>query len=653
MCGIVALAGRQEGEWISRMNGAIVHRGPDDQGIYRSPDHSVSLAMRRLSILDLDGGHQPMSDASGQVWIVFNGEIFNAPELRLQLEQQGHQFRTKNSDTEVLLHLYLEKGPALLDDLNGMFAFVIHDRRNNVLFGARDRMGIKPLYYWHQGGRLACASELKALLQLPIISRDIDPQSLFHYMTFLYVPDQASIMQGVFRLPPGHRFVYDLEQSLLRVEQYWRLNGSPVENRSEDEWAELLRAELRSAVKRWTLSDVDIACSLSGGLDSSAIVGLLAELGCQKIKTYSLGFLGDQEHSWNEMDLARQVSQRWGTEHHEHFLEPRELLQELLKMVWHLDEPYGGGLPAWYVFREMSKDVKVALTGTGGDELFGNYGKFRAYEGDSSVSATDSFRRRYQTGADTLAQLSTSVAGLTKYISAFIPFIGKGRLFSKLPHLLSEGFGRHHYANFLYLSDEQKRQYVFQVVNSDMQDTSTYLQGVYDSSMAPDLRSGVAAVDFRTQLAEEFLFMTDRFSMAHSLEARVPFLDHLLVEKVFRIPSSVRTRSTDPKYLLKRAVGDLLPSDLLTAPKKGFVIPIQLWLRGELRPLAEHLLNPQRLKKQGLFQPQFYDHFVRPHLEGRATFTWQVWAALMFQLWHIVFIEGEKVEAPTYDWRSL
>lgn len=653
MCGIVALAGRQEGEWISRMNGAIVHRGPDDQGIYRSPDHSVSLAMRRLSILDLDGGHQPMSDASGQVWIVFNGEIFNAPELRVQLEQQGHQFRTKNSDTEVLLQLYLEKGPALLDDLNGMFAFVVHDRRKNVLFGARDRMGIKPLYYWHQGGRLACASELKALLQLPIISRDIDPQSLFHYMTLLYVPDQASIMQGVFRLPPGHRFVYDLEQSLLRVEQYWRLNGLPVENRSENEWAELLRSELRSAVKRWTLSDVDIACSLSGGLDSSAIVGLLAELGCQKIKTYSLGFLGDQEHSWNEMDLARQVSQRWGTEHHEHFLEPRELLQDLLKMVWHLDEPYGGGLPAWYVFREMSKDVKVALTGTGGDELFGNYGKFRAYEEDSIVSATGSFRRRHQSGADALAQLFTPVAGLAKYIPALIPLIGKGRLFSKLPHMLSEAFGRHYYANFMYLSDEQKRQYVFQAVNSDMQDTSTYLQRVYDSSMAPDLRSGLAAVDFRTQLAEEFLFMTDRFSMAHSLEARVPFLDHLLVEKVFRIPSSVRTRSTDPKYLLKRAVGDLLPSNLLTAPKQGFVIPIQLWLRGELRPLAEHLLNPQRLKKQGLFQPQFYDHFVRPHLEGRATFTWQVWAALMFQLWHIVFIEGEKVEAPTYDWRSL
>ena len=322
-------------------------------------------------------------------------------------------------------------------------------------------------------------------------------------------------------------------------------------------------------------------------------------------------------------------------------------------MVWHLDEPYGGGLPSWYVFREMSKDVKVALTGTGGDELFGNYGKFRAYEEDSIVSAAVSFRGRHQAGAAALAGLSASVAGLAEYLPSFCPWIGKGRLFSKLPHLLSEAFGRHYYANSIYLSDEQKRQSVFQITNGAVQDTASYLQKIYDASMAPDLRSGLAAVDFRTQLAEEFLFMTDRFSMAQSLEARVPFLDHLLVEKVFSIPSSVRTRSTDLKYLLKRAVGDLLPPDVLTAPKRGFVIPIELWLRGELRPLAEHLLNPQRLQRQGLFQPQFYDHFVRPHLEGRSTFTWQVWAALMFQLWHVVFIEEKHVQAPTYDWRTL
>lgn len=541
------------------MNGAIIHRGPDDQGVYQSPDLSVSLAMRRLSILDLAGGHQPMSDGSGQIWIVFNGEIFNAPELRSRLEQQGHRFRTKNSDTEVLLHLYKEKGPSCLSELNGMFAFVIHDRRKNLVFGARDRMGIKPLYYWHSGGRFACASELKALLQLPFISRDINLQSLFHYMTLLYVPDQTSIIQGVLRLPPGHSFIFDLERHTLQLDRYWHPTFSTADDRSEDEWAEILRAQLRSAVKRWTLSDVDIACSLSGGLDSSAIVGLLAEFGNQKIKTYSLGFVGEREQSWNETDLAKQVARRWGTEHHEHFLEPQDLLKDLLTMVWHLDEPYGGGLPSWYVFREMSKDVKVALTGTGGDELFGNYGKFRAYEEDSVIRAAVSFRGRHQAGADVLARLAASVAGLTEHIPSSCPWIGKGRLFSKLPHLLGEPFGHHYYANFVYLSDEQKRESVFHITNGAVQDTASYLQQLYDSSRSPDLRNGLVAVDFRTQLAEEFLFMTDRFSMAHSIEARVPFLDHLLVETVFSIPSSKRTKSMDLKYLFKRAVGDLFP----------------------------------------------------------------------------------------------
>ena len=653
MCGIVGIVGRHEVEWIRRMNDAIVHRGPDDQGVYQSPDQSVSLAMRRLSILDLEGGHQPMSDPSGKVWIVFNGEIYNAPELRAQLEQQGRRFRTKSSDTEVLLHLYLEKGTALLNDLNGMFAFVIHDQRKNLLFGARDRMGIKPLYYWHQGGRLAFASELKALLQLPFVSRDPNPQSLYHYMTLLYVPDDASILQGVFRVPPGHSFLYDLNRQTMEVERYWRLRFSTIENRSEEEWAEVLRAELRASVKRWTLSDVPIACSLSGGLDSSALVGLLAEQGFGHVKTYSVGFEGEGEASWDETHLARQVAQRWNTDHHEIMLKPEALLNDLLSMVWSLDEPYGGGLPSWYVYREMCKDVKVALTGTGGDELFGNYGKFRPFEEDSVLGAAVSFRHRHQAAADVAARLSAPFAGLTDYVPSACPWIGKGRLLSKFPHLLGEPFGRNYYANFAYLSDEQKRQFVFNPTRRPGQETASYLQGIYDKSATPDLRSGLAAVDFRTQLAEEFLFMTDRFSMAHSLEARVPFLDHQLVELVFSIPSAMRTKANDPKYLFRRAVADLLPQDIMTAAKRGFVIPIKLWLRRELRPLTERLLAPERLAKQGTFRKEFYSHFVQPHLNGTANYTWQVWAALMYQLWHVVFIEERATEKPAFSWKEL
>lgn len=653
MCGIVGIAGRHEVEWVRRMNSTIIYRGPDDEGEYQSPNGMVSLAMRRLSIIDLQGGHQPMPNRDATIWIVFNGEIYNAPELRLSLEGRGHRFVTRNSDTEVLLHLYEEKGFALLDDLNGMFSFVIHDQKRNVLFGARDSMGIKPLYYWQSNGRFAFASELKCLLTLPFIERQIEQQSLFHYMTLLYVPDQASIIRGVYRVPPGHSFVYDLQSQQLALQQYWQLKFHPVEHRSEEEWAEHLHLELQSAVRRWTLSDVPIGCSLSGGLDSATIVGLLAELEYPKIKTYSLGFLAEEEQPWNEMGLARQVTRRWGTEHHEIFLTPQQLMDDLVAMVWHLDEPYGGGLPSWYVFKEMSTDVKVALTGIGGDELFGNYGKFRAYEANRLVRACLALRHRTKVGADMLAHFISPWAALANRLPSSWRWIGGGQALSQLPWIVSRPFGRYYYANFDYISDERKRSQVLQVNNGAVEDTASYLQNMYDASEAQDLRNGLAAVDFRTQLAEEFLLMTDRLSMAHSLEARVPFLDHMLVEQVFRIPPSIRTKNSDLKYLLKRAVAHLLPPDLLKCPKRGFVIPIELWLRRELRPLVMRLLNPQRLRNQGLFHTEFYDSFVLPHLEGRAAFTWQVWAALMFQLWYVVFVEQKQVEAPTFNWKAL
>jgi asparagine synthase (glutamine-hydrolysing) len=633
------------------MSTLVKHRGPDDSGEYRDLEAQVALGMRRLSILDLEGGHQPMSNEDGSIWIVFNGEIYNSPDLRPQLEVNGHRFRTSHSDTEVLIHLYEDKQEAMLEDLNGMFAFVIYDKKRRKLFGTRDRFGIKPLYYIQQSGLFAFASELKSLLMLPFVHREIDLQSLFHYMTLLYVPDQASIIQGIGRVPPGHWFVYDLSNQKLIFQRYWQFDFRMVEHHSEEEWTELLRIELRKAVKRWTLSDVPIACSLSGGIDSPAIVSLLAEQGYSKIKTYSVGFVGEGEESWNEIHLARQVAQKWGTEHHEIFLKPDELLQDLVSMVWHLDEPYAGGLPSWYVFREMSKDVKVGLTGTGGDELFGNYGRSLKYEAKKLVQPVLMYRQ-WVGGrvVDRLAQSVSPFARLANHLPSSWRWIGQGRILSQLPQILSQPLGHEYYP---YMSDDLKRTRVLQVQNGSLQGTASYLQQLYDTSQAQDLRNGIAVIDFRTQLAEEFLFMTDRFSMAHSLEARVPFLDHALVEMVFRIPPCIRTSSQDIKYLLKRTVSDLLPSDLLTAPKHGFEIPIELWLRRKLRPLAERLLHPQRLRSQGIFRPEFYDYFVRPHLEEKASYTYQVWAALMFQLWYVLFVERKQIEAPAFDWQAL
>ena len=653
MCGIAGFAGLDDRGLLDRMNALMAHRGPDDNGTYFHPEGKVGLSMQRLSILDLAGGHQPMSHADGRFWIVFNGEIFNAPELRRELEAAGHQFHTRNSDTEVLLQLYQAQGSKMLDRLNGMFAFVIHDRERNRLFGARDQLGIKPLYYHYESGRLAFASEMKCLLALPEFRREVDPQSVFHYLTLLYVPDEASILRGVKRLAPGHCFEFDLASRHLKITRFWSPRFEEDESKTPEDWVAMIRSELRAAVGRWTLSDVPIACSLSGGIDSSAIVGLLAEAGYPTTKTYSLGFAGEGGKEWNETGLARQVAEKWGTDHHEFFLEPDALLDDLVQMVWHLDEPYAGGLPSWYVFREMARDVKVGLTGTGGDELFGNYGKASRYERRRLVQACLRLRSSSPAFASTSAMALRPLAKLTRALPASWRGLGKGRALSQLPDLLEQPFGQHYYALSDYFSDEQKRSLVMQLEEGELQSTSTYLQGVFDELGISDLRNGLAAVDLRTQLAEEFLSMTDRFSMAHGLEARVPFLDQQLIAKVFSIPSRLRADPLAPKGLLKRAVADLLPPSLLAAPKRGFVIPVEVWLRRQLRPLVESLLAPERLRKQGIFRPEVYDTYVRPHLEGRACHTWQVWALLMFQLWHTVFLENRGFGKPSYSWKDL
>ena len=638
MCGIVGLVGNWPSDLLARLNQTLHYRGPDDSGEYRDSEAGVALGIRRLSILDLESGHQPMSNEDDLLWIVFNGEIYNSPELRLELVARGHRFQTSHSDTECLLHLYEEKGPEMLADLNGMFAFVIYDRHQRRLFGARDRFGIKPFYYTRPPGRFAFASELKTLLLLPSTARELDLQSLYHYLSLRYVPGPGSIFRNIWRLPPAHYFTYDLERQLLTVTRYWRPDPTHIEQHSEEEWCEIVRTELRAAVRRWVLSDVPVACSLSGGLDSTAIVGLLGEMGYPRIRTYSLGFRGPGEAEWDELPLARQVAQKWGTDHHELCLAPDDLLQDLVQMVWHLDEPYGGGLPSWYVFRFMSQDVKVGLTGTGGDELFGGYGKWRRYE-ESLPTYRPGLKRRAISNVKRLAaRLPEQLIGIDR----------KRRLGERF-----RTFSRPMDSYMLYLDDAVKRESVVAFNPDDIVDTADWLQSLYNQSGAREMRNGVAYVDMQTQLPEEFLLMTDRFSMAHSLEARVPFLDHFFVERVLSIPPEVRMRHDDPKYLLKKAVGDLLPAELLHAGKRGFVIPDTLWLRSKLRPLVERLLAPERLARQGLLRQDVYTRFVRPHLDGRADFTGQVWTLLMFQLWYVVFIEQSAVEQPTFSWRDL
>lgn len=645
MCGIVGIAGAQATEWLTRMNAGVRHRGPDDVGEYRDREAQVALAMHRLSILDLVGGRQPMSNEDGTVWIVHNGEIYDSPDLRSELEARGHCFATKNSDTEVLLHLYEEKQEEMLADLNGMFAFVIYDRQSGLLFGARDRIGIKPLYYARGPSQFAFASESKSFLPLPWISRDINLESLFHYMSLRFIPGGASIFQGIHRVPPGHWFRYDLRTHDLEIRPYWRPRFHPQKGRDPAEWRAVIREELRKAVRRWILSDVPIGVSLSGGLDSSTIVGLLGEMGVGPIRTYTLGFTGAGEEEWNELPLARKVAERWGSEHHELVLEPDDLLQDLLRMVWHLDEPYGGGLPSWYVFRFMREHVKVGLTGTGGDELFGDYGRFARFEAvtaNGSSGTTPWWALAWQP----VARLVSCVP------DAWLDSRRKHELMH-LPDVRSDPFRWCYFNRYFYFPDDTKRASLFSTQTAAIPDTSQVLQAYYASSGAAVPRDAISYVGFTTQLPEEFLLMTDRFSMAHALEARVPFLDHQFVELMHQIPAELRTHPGDLKYLLRAAVGDLLPPEVLEGRKRGFVIPTAQWLRGRLRSLMERLLSPGRLARQGIFRPEFYSRYVVPHREGRMDHHAEIWTALMFQLWHLLFIEERLTDVPAFSWRDL
>lgn len=603
MCGIVGLHGPQEDSWIERMNTIQRHRGPDDNGLYRDREANLALAMHRLAIIDEGGGQQPMANSDGRYLLVFSGEIFNAPTLRQELEKRGERFITDHSDTELLLKLLVVEGPAALQRLNGMFAFALYDRHEGEIFCARDRLGIKPFYYTDQGGRFAFASELKSLLALPIVGRAINQQSLFHYLSLMYVPGEDTIISDIRRLPAGSSLTYRLRDRKITIDSWWTPRHRADRTCAAQDWPARIDKVFQDAVRRWSLSDVPIACSLSGGLDSSGIVGALSNQGV-KVKTFSLGFSGAGEDHWNELPLAAAVARKWETDHHELVLDPKTLLDDLPEMVWHLDEPYGGGLPSWMVFKSMATEVKVGLSGTGGDELFGNYGKWRHLEGRWRLPFT-------QVRSD------------------------------EIDHAR---FSRDFFDRYYYFTDADKRAMVSDSGVSI--DTADLLFERY-AVAAGSPRDRVAVTDMTTQLPEEFLMMTDRFSMAHSLEARTPFLDNELVDLALSIPSELRTRRADLKGLLRRAVAPLLPAELLNAPKRGFVLPLTLWLRNQLRPLCERLLSRKNLADQGLIDPAFYGRYVRPHIDGHADHTNRIWSVLMFQLWHATFIEGSGAEPVT------
>jgi len=625
MCGIVGIfhrSGVPPGDWktvLERMTRTLVHRGPDDQGYFF--DDFVSLGHRRLSIVDVAGGHQPMSNEDGSVWLVFNGEIYNFMELRGLLEGKGYQFRTQ-SDTETIVHAYEEWGVACLQRLRGMFAFAIWDARRRRLFLARDRLGKKPLYYAQVGEALVFGSEIKALAAYPGFDRAIDLEAVSDYLSLLYVPREKSIFRAVRKLLPGHYLLADAERCEVRC--YWDIDFTPKEH-DGDTAARRLADLLRESVTLRLRSDVPLGAFLSGGLDSSAVVGLMAQAATTPVVTASIGF---PEQPFDELPFARIAAQAFHTDHREQVV-TADAVNALTDLTWYYDEPFGdsSAIPTYYVSKLARERVTVALSGDGGDESFAGYRRYYFDVRENKV------RSAVPAG---LRQTLFGVIGAMYPKADFLPQVFRGQAFlSNVARTPWEAYL--HSVSGINEADKGR------LLNPDVRRaldgyrTADLFADLYRAASGPDALSRILYIDFKTYLPDDILTKVDRASMANSLEVRCPLLDHTVVEYAASLPSRMKLRGTRSKLILKDAVRDFVPASILRRRKMGFSMPVATWLRRELRPLVEEeVLRPAH----AMFDTATIRDLWRQHLSGRRERTTELWGVLVFNLWYKRFGGG-------------
>jgi asparagine synthase (glutamine-hydrolysing) len=619
MCGIAGIV-RWDGQPVTEhevraMCRVMSHRGPDDEGVYINS--SVGLGMRRLSIIDVSGGHQPLSNEDGSVWAVFNGEIYNYRELREYLERRGHRFCTE-SDTETLVHLYEEEGAGFVRRLRGMFAFAIWDASRQQLLLGRDRLGIKPLYYAASSKELVFASELKALLELPSIDRSLDWHGVGHLFMFGTTSASQSIIAGIHKLEPA-RLAIAARGQTLKVERYWDVAFEPDYSATEHDLGKRLEGLLHDAVKAHMVSDVPVGAFLSGGIDSSAVVAAMTRLSPAPVKTFSIGFADD---GFNELAHARQVADACGTEHHELVLTP-DAIEILDDLVWHLDEPFGdtSAIPTYMVSKLASAHVKVVLTGDGGDELFAGYDKYVV-------------EQREQTRDRIPRPLRTTVGAL----AGLMPEGMRGRRF--LRHLALDGHQRYVQAS-MFFSAEQLSNLFDSDVLSLMAASDPRTASLECLSASDHWLSAAQYRDLHTYLPLDVLTKVDRMSMAHSIEARPPLLDHRLVEFAASIPPDLQLRGATTKYLFKRAMRGLLPDAIIDRGKKGFAVPLAQWFRGRLSGFARELLLSPSCRRRGILRPKYLERLLALHDSGR-DLDLQLWTAMSFELWCRRFLDGKR-----------
>lgn len=622
MCGIVGMLdvrGRAVNPaWIESMNDSITHRGPDDSGIYVK--QGVCLGMRRLSIIDVAGGHQPVYNEDKTVWVVFNGEIYNHLELRHDLEKAGHRFYT-NSDSETLVHLYEEFGVEGVSRLRGMFAYALWDERGERLLLARDRVGIKPLYYSFIAERLVFASELKAFFRLPHFSPDVNPSAVQRFLAYLYIPGPETIFRDVLELPPAHILVHERGRTSIR--QYWTLQYQSQRSVSLDEWQERFLHQFRDSVKSHLISDVPLGAFLSGGIDSSAIVGVMAQESVKPVLTFSIGHEGKGAFQ-DERAFARIVAQQFGTDHHE-FIVTTKIEDLLPKLVTCFDQPFAdsSAIPNYYINQLTRQHVTVALSGLGGDEIGGGYERYLG-----------------MMWAELFRTLPASVRGILggKWVHLLPDFASGHPGMTRLKRFLASAVkpSAERYAAFVTAFSPSERDRLVKrefLTSAKPESPEELIWKIFDSGNADSLLHNLLLCDMQLYLPGDLLTLTDRVSMHHSLEVRVPFLDHPLIELMAQIPAEYKTTLWSKKVLFKQAFKELLPSRILHRKKLGFSVPLGLWLRTDLKPLMCDLLSKESLRVLGYLNPLEVERFIAEHLAGRTNHENKLWGLINLVLW--------------------
>ena len=688
MCGIAGAAWSADREPVApgvveRMISVLVHRGPDDGGLYCSmrgplavgravremagaaggpagsapgssfgpadPGHAGNghggpgavLGHRRLSIIDLGGGHQPMSNEDGSVWIAFNGEVYNYRELQPELERRGHRFRT-SSDTEAIVHLYEDYGPDCVRHLRGMFAFAIWDERRGRLFFARDRLGQKPIVYRQDGGQFYFASELKALLQVPGAPREMDPRAVDDYLLYQYVPHPGCILKGYQKLPPGHYGVF--EDGQLRIERYWQAPYEPGTSTDDedaeryrncdtwdrDRWASELRRVMAESVRLRMRSDVPFGAFLSGGIDSSIVAGLMQQEAGQPVHTFSIGFPVKQ---FDERHYARDAAKKIGSRHHEYLVEP-QALEILPQLIWHYDEPFSdsSAIPTMYLSRVTRQEVTVALSGDGGDELFAGYERYRAVALGSRFDRLPRFARRL----------------ITANIWQKIPARVQQRSFRRRLKRLLAAFGQppeRRYLRWIAVFDDNARRELYTDSFRETlagHDAAWFLLDAYRECPGRDFVTRTTCADLISYLPCDILTKVDIASMAASLEARSPFLDHRVAELAARMPLELKQKGNRGKRILIDAFADILPESIQTRGKMGFGIPIDHWFRDELKPLLYDVLLDRRSIERGMFEERTVRRLIEEHVSARWDHAYRLWSLLCLELWQRTFLDAAE-----------